>query len=215
MGEKKSVSFTRAELRREKQRDTAWRPSADARHLVRGTLYEVYGPANVQAAKLIREGDRVMVYRDASGEAWVRPVDEFNDGRFEVEPRAAEPRLSTELGPSKNNSAPAEARAALKPDDRGELLRRAYDWINRKLGGLHAEGGGDLLAALDAALREPQPQAPSAPADAVVEELAAIKARLRSEDFIKRYMLLGPQSLAEIANRLDAAIAALRSRRKT
>ena len=53
------------------------------RHVARGSSYTVFAEgARVQAAEPIREGDRVVVYYDDVGEVWVRPVREFNDGRF-------------------------------------------------------------------------------------------------------------------------------------
>lgn len=36
----------------------------------------------------IVEGDILVVYQDYSGRLWFRPVDEFNDGRFEEVPNA-------------------------------------------------------------------------------------------------------------------------------
>jgi hypothetical protein len=42
-----------------------------------GGLYRLIGPA-------VLETDRsdVVIYDDADGAVWVRPVEEFNDGRF-------------------------------------------------------------------------------------------------------------------------------------
>jgi hypothetical protein len=43
----------------------------------KGALYRLIGPA-------VLETDRsnVVIYDDADGAVWVRPVEEFNDGRF-------------------------------------------------------------------------------------------------------------------------------------
>lgn len=63
-------------------------------HKKRGTVYETVGEADVQCGRPIAEGDRVMVYRDAySGHLYVRPVAEFNDGRF-VEVNGEKPDTS-------------------------------------------------------------------------------------------------------------------------
>jgi len=56
------------------------------RHLTRGSSYDVIAEeASVQTSKPIVEGDRVAVYLGDDGGTWVRPVGEFNDGRFEEE----------------------------------------------------------------------------------------------------------------------------------
>lgn len=73
--------------------------SERVRHLKRGTEYEVLGEAEAQIANritcpdgigngvlpnssILREGDRLTVYRGADGKLWCRFPDEFRDGRF-------------------------------------------------------------------------------------------------------------------------------------
>ena len=60
-------------------------------HKVRGTKYRKVGAAEVQTSTPIEEGDVVEVYLSViDGRLWVRPTDEFNDGRFEVVPTPPE-----------------------------------------------------------------------------------------------------------------------------
>lgn len=52
-------------------------------HKKRGTVYEPVGVGTIQCDRPIADYDAVMIYRDPySGHLWVRPVAEFNDGRF-------------------------------------------------------------------------------------------------------------------------------------
>lgn len=53
------------------------------RHKKRGTTYEMIGTAEVQVTDCILEGHFVVVYRAEDGKLWVRPTEEFYDGRFE------------------------------------------------------------------------------------------------------------------------------------
>lgn len=52
------------------------------RHKGRGTQYQVIGAGTFQASDDLDEAP-VTIYRGADGAVWVRPTDEFNDGRFE------------------------------------------------------------------------------------------------------------------------------------
>lgn len=57
------------------------------RHKKRGGTYALIGTAEIQASAPVNEGEPVAVYRcDADGRLWARPLDEFNDGRFESLP---------------------------------------------------------------------------------------------------------------------------------
>lgn len=55
------------------------------RHLKRGTTYTVIGYGKFQTAiHTAYDNEPVTIYRaDKDGRLWVRPTDEFNDGRFE------------------------------------------------------------------------------------------------------------------------------------
>jgi hypothetical protein len=58
------------------------------RHKKRGTTYQVIGVASSQVVgEPIGEGSQAVVYRsEDDGSLWVRPYDEFHDGRFEQLP---------------------------------------------------------------------------------------------------------------------------------
>lgn len=62
-----------------------------ARHIKRGTTYDVLGEAHIQSDKPLSDMDRVVVYRcHQTGALWVRRYAEFCDGnRFEIIDRAA------------------------------------------------------------------------------------------------------------------------------
>lgn len=53
------------------------------KHIKRGNLYQTIHLATLQTSEPIEDGADVTVYRDEDGNVWVRPDDEFNDGRFE------------------------------------------------------------------------------------------------------------------------------------
>lgn len=79
------------------------------RHVKRGSEYDLLGIAQVQASTPIVEPQMVAVYRSVrEGELWVRPADEFTDGRFE--PVIEDP-------PAPAASVPAESVKALERND--------------------------------------------------------------------------------------------------
>lgn len=52
-------------------------------HVKRGSRYEKIGVAELQCTRPVVEGVPMVVYRSISdGRLWVRPEQEFNDGRF-------------------------------------------------------------------------------------------------------------------------------------
>lgn len=53
------------------------------RHVARGTIYELICVGTVQTHTPLADYDQVMIYRGEDGQTWVRPLGEFNDGRFE------------------------------------------------------------------------------------------------------------------------------------
>lgn len=61
-------------------------PPRRVRHKKRGTLYDVLGEAELQTSTDLVDGSEMIVYRGDDGRLWVRPIDEFEDGRFEDVP---------------------------------------------------------------------------------------------------------------------------------
>lgn len=52
----------------------------------KGGLYKIVGTAVVQTKRSLSDYDDVVVYQDINtNQLWVRPRDEFIDGRFTVE----------------------------------------------------------------------------------------------------------------------------------
>jgi hypothetical protein len=72
-----------------------WQPTH--RHVKRGTLYELLGLGMLQiepGASPLQDYDRLAVYWDEKGGLWLRPADEFFDGRFEEIPTPSLPDSS-------------------------------------------------------------------------------------------------------------------------
>lgn len=64
-----------------------WRPTH--RHVKRGSKYRLEGYGEIQTGAPIGDYCKVAIYSAEDGCVWVRPVSEFEDGRFEVMPAAA------------------------------------------------------------------------------------------------------------------------------
>lgn len=62
-------------------RPVGWEPSH--RHKKRGSAYRVLGRGQLQTEEVIGDGEPLTIYQGEDGSLWARPVDEFNDGRFE------------------------------------------------------------------------------------------------------------------------------------
>lgn len=53
-------------------------------HVKTNGVYEIIGKGNMQTAEPTRDLTQVVVYRaPGCSQLWIRPLDEFNDGRFE------------------------------------------------------------------------------------------------------------------------------------
>lgn len=56
---------------------------ARVQHVKRGSTYRVVGRAKIQTGTPLPDDAEVMIYQgEEDGQLWVRPVDEFTDGRF-------------------------------------------------------------------------------------------------------------------------------------
>lgn len=59
------------------------------RHVRRGSTYILVGSGLAQCAEPIADGEFLAIYRcEETGNWWVRPMDEFEDGRFEYKGEA-------------------------------------------------------------------------------------------------------------------------------
>lgn len=56
------------------------------RHRKRGSVYQRLGGGQLQAARPVGDLAVVTIYRAEDGSLWVRPTEEFEDGRFEAVP---------------------------------------------------------------------------------------------------------------------------------
>lgn len=54
------------------------------RHKKRGTVHTVLDHAKLQTDKPLEDNAVLIVYRSEDGALWVRPDEEFADGRFEL-----------------------------------------------------------------------------------------------------------------------------------
>ena len=53
------------------------------RHVKRGSEYTIVALGKMQCAEPISDMAEVVIYRGDAGQFWVRPKEEFADGRFE------------------------------------------------------------------------------------------------------------------------------------
>jgi hypothetical protein len=55
------------------------------RHIKRGSTYRVLGKGKIQVSgnPLVDYAEVVVYASDETGDIWIRPIDEFEDGRFE------------------------------------------------------------------------------------------------------------------------------------
>jgi hypothetical protein len=54
------------------------------RHVKRQTTYVEIGRGEVQSDSTITEGDILVIYVGTDGKLWLRPANEFDDGRFDL-----------------------------------------------------------------------------------------------------------------------------------
>ena len=131
--------------------ETAPTDTERVQHVKRGTTYTVVGEAKLQSSGSIAEGAMLTVYRDVnSGALWVRPTDEFRDGRFVTLSDPAPP-LDTERKLALAGEALREAENAFRLVEHPRSVDPLYGEEIQRLG--DRIGYGALMSSASASWR--------------------------------------------------------------
>lgn len=109
------------------------------RHKKRGTTYTIIGTGKVQTEVPLKDYDRVVVYIGDERDIWVRPVDEFNDGRFEELPYNVD--LITQYDIAKSTVGIDEFQRNIIVDDLNESERKLKELVDL----IHSSGDIEII----------------------------------------------------------------------